>query len=159
MRIGIGYDVHVLTENRRLVLGGVEIPYEKGLLGNSDADVLVHAIMDAMLGAAALGDLGHHFPDEDETYKDADSIELLYIVCSLLQMNRFRVHNIDSVVIAQKPKLAPYVEEMRRIIADAVQLDLSHVSVKATTEENLGFTGRGEGIAAQAVVLLEEEDD
>ena len=159
MRIGIGYDVHVLTENRRLVLGGVEIPYEKGLLGNSDADVLVHAIMDAMLGAAALGDLGHHFPDDDESYKDGDSIELLYIVCSLLQMNGYHVHNIDSVVIAQKPKLAPYVQQMRQIIADAVQLDLDRVSVKATTEEHLGFTGRGEGIAAQAVVLLEEDDE
>ena len=155
MRIGIGYDVHVLTENRRLVLGGVEIPYEKGLLGNSDADVLVHAIMDAMLGAAALGDLGHHFPDDDESYKDADSIELLYIVCSLLQMNGYHVHNIDSVVIAQKPKLAPYIPEMRRRLAEAMQLPEDNVNVKATTEEKLGFTGEGLGIAAHAVALIE----
>ena len=157
MRIGIGYDVHVLKEGRKLILGGVEIPYEKGLDGHSDADVLVHAIMDALLGAAALGDIGKHFPDTDETYRGADSIELLYVVLSILQCNGYKVHNIDSVIIAQQPKLSPYIDQMRTRIADAVQLGESFVSVKATTEEHLGFTGRGEGIAAQAVVLLEED--
>ncbi len=155
MRIGHGYDVHKFAENRKLILGGVEIPYEYGLLGHSDADVLLHAISDALLGAAALGDIGKHFPDTDERYKGADSILLLKEVCNILSKNNFNIVNIDSTVIAQKPKLAVYIDQMRQNIADACGLDISCVSVKATTEEKLGFTGRLEGISAHAVCLIE----
>ena len=156
MRIGQGYDVHRLVEGRRLILGGVEIPYEKGLLGHSDADVLTHALMDAMLGAAALGDIGHLFPDKDPAYEGADSIELLRQVNALLRENGYRVGNADCTVIAQRPKLAPYIPAMRQILSQAMGIDFTRVSVKATTEEGLGFSGQGLGIAAQAVVLLEE---
>lgn len=154
MRIGHGYDVHCLVAGRALVLGGVNIPYEKGLDGHSDADVLMHAVMDALLGAAALGDIGMLFPDNDERYLGADSIMLLREVKARLA--RYAISNIDATVIAQKPKLAPFIDDMRRNIAGALGLDLSRVSVKATTEEHLGFTGSGEGIAAHAVCLLEE---
>lgn len=157
MRIGHGYDVHALAENRRLVLGGVEIPYEKGLLGHSDADVLVHALMDAMLGAAALGDIGKLFPDNDDAYLNADSIELLKKVAALLKEKGYALSNADCTVIAQKPKLAPYIETMRSRIAGAVGTEIGRISVKATTEEHLGFTGEELGIAAHAVVLLEEK--
>ncbi len=159
MRIGQGYDVHRLTEGRKLILGGVEIPFEKGLLGHSDADVLLHALMDALLGAAALGDIGHLFPDSDPAYEGADSIRLLERVSSLLQEQGFRVGNVDCTVVAQRPKLAPFIPAMRARIAEALALDLSRVSVKATTEEKLGFTGEGLGIAAQAVALLLEKED
>ena len=154
MRVGMGYDVHKLTEGRKLILGGVDIPWEKGLLGHSDADVLVHAIMDALLGAAALGDIGKHFPDTDPEYKGISSIRLLKHVGGLLDENRYMIENIDATVLAQRPKLRPYIDEMRRNIASACNLDLDCVSIKATTEEGLGFTGRGEGIAAHAVCLL-----
>lgn len=156
MRIGQGYDVHRLVEGRRLILGGVEIPYEKGLLGHSDADVLTHALMDALLGAAALGDIGKLFPDRDPQYEGADSIELLRQVVSLLRIRGFRVGNTDCTVIAQRPKLAPYIPAMRERLAEAMGIDAEHVSVKATTEEGLGFSGEGLGIAAQAVALLED---
>ncbi len=156
MRIGMGYDVHRLVENRPLILGGVRIPYEKGLLGHSDADVLVHAIMDALLGAAALGDIGQHFPDTDPAYEGADSLFLLKEVGSILKQHGYAVGNIDSTVIAQRPKLAPFREEMRKNIAGSLGIELSQVSVKATTEEGLGFTGTGEGISAQAIALLME---
>ena len=155
MRIGHGYDVHRFAQNRKLILGGVEIPYELGLLGHSDADVLLHAVSDALLGAAALGDIGRHFPDTDDRYKGADSLMLLKEVCNILKKNNYRVVNIDSTVIAQKPKLMAYIPEMRQNIADACGLDISCVSVKATTEEKLGFTGRLEGISAHAVCLIE----
>lgn len=154
MRIGQGYDVHRLTGGRKLVLGGVEIPYEKGLLGHSDADVLVHAIMDALLGAAALGDIGQHFPDTDERYKGVSSIKLLEHVGGLLAENGFLIENIDSTIIAQKPKLAPYRPQMAENIARALGIETSQVCVKATTEEGLGFTGTGEGISSQAICLL-----
>ena len=155
MRIGTGYDVHKLVEGRKLILGGVAIPYEKGLLGHSDADVLLHAIMDALLGAAALGDIGEHFPDTDETYAGADSRVLLREVKRILTEHHYKVVNIDATVIAQRPKLRPYIEEMRANIASDLGLEPGAVSVKATTEEHLGFTGRGEGISAQAVCLIE----
>ena len=154
MRIGNGYDVHRFAENRDLILGGVKIPYEYGLLGHSDADVLLHAIMDALLGAAALGDIGKLFPDTDERFKGADSLILLKEVCVVLKANNYKIENIDSIVIAQKPKLAPHIEQMRKNIADACGIDLSQVSVKATTEEKLGFTGRLEGISSHAVCLI-----
>lgn len=154
MRIGHGYDVHKLVEGRKLILGGVEIPYVKGLLGHSDADVLLHAIMDAMLGAAALGDIGHLFPDTDESFKGADSMKLLSEVNRVITENGYRLGNIDSTVIAQKPKLASFIDEMRANIAGECGVDISQVSVKATTEEKLGFTGSGEGISAHAVCLL-----
>ena len=153
-RIGQGYDVHRLVKGRKLILGGVEIPHEKGLDGHSDADVLVHAIMDAILGAAALGDIGKHFPDTDEQYKNIDSMFLLYGVRKLIEINHYNIQNIDATLILQKPKIAPYIEKMRISIADKLGLDLEQVSVKATTEEGLGFTGREEGVAATAVVLL-----
>ena len=153
-RIGHGYDVHRLTPGRRLILGGVDIPYEKGLLGHSDADVLVHAVMDALLGAAALGDIGKHFPDSDPKYKGADSLMLMREVRRILSENGFEVGNVDATIIAQAPKMSPHIDTMRRNIADALGLDVSQVSVKATTEERLGFTGRGEGISAQAVALI-----
>ena len=155
MRIGHGYDVHKLTENRKLILGGVEIPFELGLLGHSDADVLVHAIMDSLLGAAALGDIGKLFPDTDDSYKGADSILLLKEVCRVLADNGYKIVNIDSTLIAQKPKLKDYIYSMRENIASACNIDISAVSVKATTEEMLGFTGRLEGISAHAVCLIE----
>ena len=154
MRVGHGYDVHKLVENRKLILGGVDIPYEKGLLGHSDADVLLHAVMDALLGAAALGDIGKLFPDTDERFKGADSILLLKEVCRVLSDNGYEIENIDSTVIAQKPKLKDYIISMRENIADACGIDISRVSVKATTEEKLGFTGSGEGISAHAVCLI-----
>ena len=155
MRIGHGYDVHRLVEGRKLILGGVEIPFEKGLDGHSDADVLVHAVMDALLGAAALGDIGKLFPDNDERYLGADSVELLKKVRDVLQEHGWKLSNLDATVIAQRPKLAPYIDTMRKRIADALETDAENVSVKATTEEHLGFTGSGEGIAAHAVCLIE----
>ncbi len=155
MRIGHGYDVHRLVENRKLILGGVDIPYEKGLLGHSDADVLLHAISDALLGAAALGDIGKHFPPDDPKFLDADSLLLLKHVGGLLANEGYTVSNIDATVIAQRPKLAPYIEQMRKNIANVLSLDINQVSVKATTEEKLGFTGSGEGISAHAVVLID----
>lgn len=155
LRIGHGYDVHRLTEGRRLILGGVEVPYEKGLLGHSDADVLTHAVMDALLGAAALGDIGKLFPDSDAAYAGADSIALLERVTALLREHGWQVGNVDATVVAQAPKLAPYIPEMRRRLAEAMGLDVDCVSVKATTEERLGFTGSGEGMAAHAVALIE----
>lgn len=155
MRIGTGYDVHKLVEGRKLIIGGVEIPHEKGLLGHSDADVLVHAIMDALLGAAALGDIGKHFPDSDPKYKGADSLMLMREVRRILSENGYQVGNVDATIIAQAPKMSPHIDTMRRNIAAALGLDVSLVSVKATTEERLGFTGRGEGISAQAVALIE----
>lgn len=154
MRIGSGYDVHKLVENRKLILGGVEIPFELGLLGHSDADVLLHAIMDALLGAAALGDIGKHFPDTDEAYKGANSLTLLKKVGEILSDNGYEIENIDSTVIAQKPKIAGYIPEMRKNIAKALNIDLEQVSVKATTEEGLGFTGNLEGISASAVCMI-----
>ncbi len=155
MRIGQGYDVHRLTEGRKLIIGGVEIPYEKGLDGHSDADVLLHAIMDAMLGAAALGDIGLLFPDTDAQFAGADSLKLLQKVKDVLDERGYSICNIDSTVIAQEPKLRPYIDTMRQNIAEALKIDVSQVSVKATTEEHLGFTGRKEGIAAQAIVLID----
>lgn len=156
MRIGHGYDVHRLVEDRRLVLGGVEVPYERGLLGHSDADVLAHAIMDALLGAAALGDIGQHFPDSDPDYKGADSLKLLDHVIALLEENGWRVGNVDATVIAQRPKLAGFIPQMRTNLACRMRVSEDRVNVKATTEEKLGFTGSGEGIAAHAVALLEK---
>ncbi len=153
-RIGHGYDVHRLTDNRKLILGGINIPYEKGLLGHSDADVLVHAIMDSILGALALGDIGHLFPDNDDKYENADSIELLRKVCQVMENHGYKIGNIDSTVIAQKPKLALYIIQMRQNIANACKCDISQISVKATTEEKLGFTGELLGISAHAVSLL-----
>ena len=155
MRIGHGYDVHRLVEGRKLILGGVEIPFEKGLDGHSDADVLVHAVMDALLGAAALGDIGKLFPDNDDAYLGADSVELLKKVRNVLQEHGWKPGNLDATVIAQRPKLAPYIDTMRKRIADALETDAENVSVKATTEERLGFTGSGEGIVAHAVCLIE----
>lgn len=154
-RIGQGYDVHKLVEGRKLILGGVEIPYEKGLLGHSDADVITHAVMDALLGACALGDIGKHFPDTDERYKGADSIQLLVRVGEILKEHGYKVGNIDATIIAQRPKLLPYRAQMQRNIAEALGIDAGQVSIKATTEEGLGFTGTGEGISAQAVALVE----
>ncbi|MFR5602069.1 MAG: 2-C-methyl-D-erythritol 2,4-cyclodiphosphate synthase [Lachnospiraceae bacterium] len=154
MRIGQGYDVHRLTEGRELILGGVTIPYEKGLLGHSDADVLVHAVMDALLGAAALGDIGQHFPDTDPAYKGISSIRLLEHVGALLEEHGFVIENIDATIIAQRPKLASYRPQMRENIARALRISLEQVNVKATTEEGLGFTGTGEGISSQAITLL-----
>lgn len=155
MRIGQGYDVHRLKEGRKLIIGGVEIPYEKGLDGHSDADVLLHAIMDALLGAAALGDIGLLFPDTDERFSGADSLKLLQKVKDVLDEKGYSICNIDATVIAQEPKLRPYIDLMRQNIAETLKIDVSQVSVKATTEEHLGFTGRKEGIAAQAVVLID----
>ena len=152
-RIGEGYDVHKLVDGRDLMLGGVKVPYEKGLLGHSDADVLLHAVMDAMLGALALGDIGKHFPDTDSKYKNADSLELLKEVKKICAVN---ICNIDATIICEKPKLRSYIDEMRKNIADTLSIDIGRVSVKATTEEGLGFTGEGLGIAARAIVLIEE---
>lgn len=158
MRIGHGYDVHRLTEGRECIIGGVHIPYEKGLLGHSDADVLTHAVMDALLGAAALGDIGHLFPDSDDAFLGADSLLLLRRVNVILREHGWKTGNLDATVIAQAPKLAPYIRQMRQNIADCLQTDIGSVSVKATTEERLGFTGAGEGIAAHAVCLIEAAD-
>ena len=155
MRIGLGYDVHRLVEGRKLILCGVEIPYEKGLLGHSDADVALHAIMDALLGAAALGDIGKHFPDTDPAYEGASSMKLLKEVKKLLDEHCFVIENIDATIIAQRPKLLPYMEEMKKNVASALGLTGDRVNIKATTEEGLGFTGSGEGISAQAVCLLQ----
>lgn len=154
MRVGMGYDVHRLTENRRLILCGVEIPYEKGLLGHSDADVAVHAIMDALLGAAALGDIGKHFPDTDPAYEGISSILLLQKVGDLLEEHNYVIENIDATIIAQRPKLLPYMPQMVKNVAQALGLEEDQVNIKATTEEGLGFTGSGEGISAQAICLL-----
>ena len=154
MRIGSGYDVHKLAEGRDCIIGGVKIPYEKGLLGHSDADVLVHAIMDALLGAAALRDIGRHFPDNDPAYEGADSIELLKKVGEMLEERMYLIENIDATVIAQKPKLLPYIDTMVKNVAEALHLEEDQVNIKATTEEGLGFTGAGEGISAQAICLL-----
>ena len=155
MRIGHGYDVHRLTEGRDLIIGGVKIPYEKGLLGHSDADVLTHAVMDALLGAAALGDIGKHFPDTDPTYKGADSLKLAEHVAALLANQGYRIGNVDATVIAQAPKLAPHIPFMKQNLARALGCDADQINVKATTEEHLGFTGEGLGIAAHAVCLIE----
>ena len=158
IRIGHGYDVHKLAENRDLIIGGVKIPHTLGLLGHSDADVLLHAVSDALLGALALGDIGKHFPDTDPNYKDADSLKLLAHVVNLIQEQGYQLGNLDAVIIAQKPKLAPYIDQMRKNIADTCHADISQVSVKATTEERLGFTGREEGISAHCVALLERKE-
>jgi len=154
IRIGTGYDVHILTRGRKLIIGGAEIPHDKGLLGHSDADVLTHAVMDSLLGAAALGDIGRHFPDSDGKYKDIYSIKLLEEVREILLRNGFKVNNIDATVVAQKPKMAPYIEQMRRNIADALKIDVKNVSIKATTTEKLGFEGEEKGISAQAVCTV-----
>ena len=159
MRVGMGYDVHRLVEDRPLILGGVEIPYEKGLLGHSDADVLLHAIMDALLGAAALGDIGKHFPDTDAAYKGASSIKLLEHVGKLLEEKCYMIDNIDATIIAQKPKMRDYIDTMRKNVADTLGIELDQVNIKATTEEGLGFTGSGEGISSQAICLLTEIQD
>lgn len=155
MKIGIGYDVHALTENRKLIIGGVQIPYEKGLEGHSDADVLIHAIMDSLLGAMALGDIGRLFPDTDQKYKGADSRILLKEVTNLMKNNNYKLGNLDAIVIAQKPKMSPYIEQMKINLAEDLETDVSNINIKATTTEHLGFEGRGEGIASQAVCLLE----
>ena len=159
IRIGSGYDVHQLTEGRKLVLGGVEIPFERGLLGHSDADVLLHALMDALLGAAALGDIGKHFPDTDPKYKGISSIKLLEHVGNLLSENNFFIGNIDATIIAQAPKFRPYIDMMNENIARALNIDIDQVNVKATTEEGLGFTGSGEGISSQAICILKQPAD
>lgn len=158
LRIGHGYDVHRLERGRKLIIGGVDIPYEKGLLGHSDADVLLHAIMDSILGALALGDIGKHYPDTDDRFKGIDSTVLLKNVIDLILPKGYTVLNIDSTVCAERPKLSPYIEEMRKNIAESAGIDISCVSVKATTEEGLGFTGEGKGISATAVCLLERKD-
>lgn len=157
MRIGLGYDVHKLVEGRPLIMGGVNIPHEKGLLGHSDADVLIHAIMDGMLGALALGDIGKHFPDTDEEYKGADSMKLLKCVNDLINEKGYVVNNIDSIIIAQSPKMAPYIQSMRKNIADVLNTSIDNISVKATTEEGLGFTGTKQGISAQSICLLNKK--
>lgn len=159
MRVGMGYDVHKLAENRKLIIGGVEIPHEKGLLGHSDADVLLHAIMDALLGAAALGDIGTHFPDTEERYKGISSISLLRHVGELLEEHLYVIGNIDATIIAQAPKMLPHIPKMRKNIANTLEIDEEQVNIKATTEEGLGFTGAKEGISAQAICLLEEMED
>lgn len=156
MRVGLGYDVHKLVEGRDLIIGGVNIPYEKGLLGHSDADVLLHAISDALLGAAALGDIGKHFPDTDPKYKGADSLKLLEHVGKLLEEQLYVIENIDATIIAQRPKMAPHIPVMRENIARALRIEADQVNVKATTEEGLGFTGSGEGISSQAICLIEK---
>jgi 2-C-methyl-D-erythritol 2,4-cyclodiphosphate synthase len=154
LRVGIGYDVHALVEGRPLILGGIEIPHEKGLLGHSDADVLTHALMDALLGALALGDLGKHFPDTDEQYRGVSSMKLLEKVMELLAIKGYRIGNVDCIIAAQRPKLAPYIQQMRANLASALKTELENVSVKATTTERLGFEGREEGISSQAIVCL-----
>ncbi|MDD6311628.1 MAG: 2-C-methyl-D-erythritol 2,4-cyclodiphosphate synthase [Firmicutes bacterium] len=153
-RVGTGFDVHKLVTERKLILGGVEIPYAKGLLGHSDADVLLHALMDALLGAAALGDIGRHFPDTDEKYKGISSMKLLKEVKGLLDADNYKISNVDVTVIAQKPKISPYIEEMRANVADVLDIEMNRVNIKGTTTEKLGFTGRGEGIACEAVACI-----
>ncbi len=157
MRIGIGYDVHKLSKDRKLILGGVDIPYEMGLLGHSDADVLLHAIMDALLGAAALGDIGRHFPDNDDSYKGIDSMILLKKVADILAQNGYDISNIDATVVCQRPKLAPFIKQMRTNISTCLKLDISQVNIKATTTETLGFEGRKEGISSHAVCLIHKQ--
>ncbi len=157
MRIGMGHDVHRLVEGRKFIMGGVEIPYEKGLLGHSDADVLLHAVMDALLGAAALGDIGKHFPDTDEKYKGISSLQLLKHVSLLLEEKEYSIINIDATIVAQRPKMRPYIDKMRENIASVVGIDVDRVNVKATTEEGLGFTGEGLGISADAICLIENK--
>lgn len=159
MRVGMGYDVHKLVENRKLILGGVEIPHEKGLLGHSDADVLLHAIMDSILGALALGDIGKHFPDTDEKYKGADSMKLLEFVYNLIKEKGYVIGNLDATIIAQAPKMAPHIQTMRANIAKVLNTDTDNINVKATTEEGLGFTGNKEGISAQSICLLVKIDN
>ena len=159
MRVGMGYDVHRLAEGRKLIIGGVDIPYEKGLLGHSDADVLLHAISDSLLGAAALGDIGKHFPDNDPKYKGADSLKLLEQVGKMIDDERFIIQNIDATIVAQAHKMRPYSDQMRANIADALSIDIGQVNVKATTEEGLGFTGSGEGISAYSICMLENPAD
>lgn len=159
MRIGMGYDVHKLVEDRDLILGGVKIPYSLGLLGHSDADVLLHAIMDSLLGASALGDIGKYFPDSDDRYKGISSIELLKHVGSLLKENNWLIENIDSTIIAQKPKMAPHIENMRKNISEALNINIDQINVKATTEEGLGFTGEGKGISSQSICLLTKKSN
>lgn len=154
MRIGMGYDVHRLVENRKLILGGVEIPFEKGLLGHSDADVLLHAIMDSLLGACALGDIGKHFPDTDDEFKGISSIKLLNEVRELLSKNNYKIENIDATIIAQRPKMSPYITSMRENISEALRISIDQINVKATTEEGLGFTGIEEGISSQSICLI-----
>ena len=154
MRIGLGYDVHKLVEGRPLIIGGVNVPHEKGLLGHSDADVLIHAIMDGMLGALALGDIGKYFPDTDDKYKGSDSMKLLKCVNDLINEKGYEINNIDSIIIAQSPKMAPHIEQMRKNIAEILNTDIDNISVKATTEEGLGFTGMKQGISAQSICLL-----
>lgn len=158
MRVGFGYDVHRLVEGRRLILGGVQIPYEKGLLGHSDADVLLHAIMDAMLGAVAKGDIGKHFPDTDYRYKDADSIRLLEETDKIMKNAGFKISNIDTTIVAESPKLAPYIDRMRANISETLSIDIDQVNIKGTTTEGLGYIGEGEGMAAYAVVCVEPDD-
>lgn len=158
MRIGIGYDVHELVSGRKLFIGGIEIPYEKGLLGHSDADVLIHAIMDSILGALALRDIGYHFPDNDNEYKDIDSKILLKRVYEIMKSKNYKIGNIDSVVACQRPKLAPYIDDMRKVIAEILNTDIENISIKATTTEKLGFIGREEGISSESVCLLERDD-
>lgn len=158
MKIGLGYDVHALTDNRKLIIGGVQIPYERGLYGHSDADVLIHAIMDSLLGAMGEGDIGKMFPDTDDKYKDADSRGLLRQVVSRMKNNGYKLSNIDAVIIAQKPKMSSYMDEMKKNISNDLETDISNINIKATTTEKLGFEGRGEGIAAQAVCLLEVKE-
>ena len=158
IRVGTGYDVHRLVEGRKLILGGVEIPYEKGLLGHSDADVLLHAIMDALLGAAAMGDIGLHFPDTAKEYEGADSLKLLSIVGGMLRREGYTISNIDATIIAQQPKMRPHIEQMRKNIAGALRIGVDYVSVKATTEEHLGFTGEGLGISAQAIASVNRKE-
>ena len=159
MRIGIGYDVHKLVENRKLILGGVEIEHDKGLLGHSDADVLVHAMMDSILGALALGDIGKHFPDTDSKYKGADSIKLLEFVNNLIESKGYKVNNIDSIIVAQAPKMAPHILKMRENVSKAMNIDIDCVSIKATTEEGLGFTGNKQGISCQSICSLIKVDN
>lgn len=159
MRVGMGYDVHKLVENRKLILGGVEIQHEKGLLGHSDADVLLHAIMDSILGALALGDIGKHFPDTDEKYKGADSMKLLEFVYNLIKEKGYAIVNLDATIIAQAPKMAPHIQTMRANIAKVLNTDIDNINVKATTEEGLGFTGNKEGISAQSICLLVKIDN
>lgn len=159
MRIGIGYDVHKLVEGRKLIIGGVEIPCEKGLLGHSDADVLVHAVMDSILGALGLGDIGKHFPDDDIQYKDISSLVLLERVYNIMSQSNYRIGNIDGIIIAEKPKMAPYIEDMKKNMAKILRIPLSRINIKATTTEKLGFEGRGEGISAQSICLLVLSDN
>jgi len=159
MRIGFGYDVHQLVEGRKLIIGGVDIPFEKGLLGHSDADVLIHAVMDSILGALALGDIGKHFPDTDDKYKDISSVYLLSQVAKLMNENGYEIWNIDAVVVAQRPKLASYIDDMRKIIAETLSTSVGNISIKATTTEYLGFEGREEGISAYSVCLLKKVID